>query len=481
MISQRDFIFLYINGRPVQVTGEDLFDSLSNFLRYQYQAVGTKIVCEEGDCGSCTVLLGRFEKGEISYTPVNSCIQYMYQLDCTHIITIEGLKQNGQLNPIQLAMMENHGAQCGFCTPGFVVAMCAMFDQQKPATPQDIRDALAGNLCRCTGYDPIIRSGMAVQTEGLLKLHQLYPNQAMIRDFEDYQTRPIWAEWDGKLFLNPVTLEDALKLKKEYPQAVIVNGGTDIHVLRNKRGYDPDVLLGLSLLPDLSNLSVENEVLCVGARVRLAQLETFVRELIPELYKILVVFGSPQIKQAGTLAGNIANGSPIGDTLPFLFVMNAEIELSSTKGVRHLPISAFYLGYKQFAMEADELITQIRIPLCKKHDILKLYKVSKRKHLDISSFTAAFHMTQTGTIIQSIKIAYGGVGPVIMRLPKTESFLQGKPFLVETFQQAGQVAQQEITPISDVRGSKDFRLQLAENILLKYYYDITNAETAVSV
>jgi len=232
--------------------------------------------------------------------------------------------------------------------------------------------------------------------------------------------------------------------------------------------------MSVSNIEGMQDIKVVDGNLIVGGKVTLTQLEVFVKDLIPELYQMLWVFGSPQIKNAGTLAGNIANASPIADTLPFLFVMNAEIGLTGKGGTRFVNINKLYKGYKKLDMTEDELISQIRIPLPKKEEVLKLYKVSKRKNLDISSFTAAMLMRKSADKIESINIAYGGVAAVVLRLPKTEEFLKGKSISEETFKSAGQIARGEITPISDVRGSSDFRYQLAENILSKFFHECGN-------
>jgi xanthine dehydrogenase small subunit len=470
----RDKILLYINGERHQVGGSAAFAPVTDYLRYTLEQTGTKVVCAEGDCGACTVLLGRLKDGEIAYKPVNSCIQYLYQLDCSHIVTIEGLREKTDLNPVQEAMVACHGAQCGYCTPGMVVTMCALFEEKQgngdvtPATEKDIRNALTGNLCRCTGYESILKAGMAVETAKVARLPKLYPPQEMIEDFTRHQRQALRLEADGRVFYNPVTLEEAVGFKKNHPNATIISGGTDVSVFCNKRDFEPPVVMGLSNLPGLESITVEGGRLIVGARASLADLERFVPDIFPELHAMLEVFGSPQIKHAGTLAGNIANGSPIGDTLPFLFVMEALVEVIGTAGTRTININELYTGYKTLALLPDELITRILIPLPEPREELKLYKVSRRKHLDISTFMAAIRMRRQGENIERIRLAYGGVGPVILRLPRTEAFLTGKPFTEGTFEAAGQLAKEEITPISDVRGSRDFRMQLAENILMKF-------------
>lgn len=481
----RNFIQLYINGKPYQISGDTAFLSLANYLRYERQATGTKIVCEEGDCGACSVLLGRPKDGQMVYHPVNSCIQFLYQLDGTHIVTVEGLKLGNDLNPVQQAMVDEHGAQCGYCTPGFVVTLCGLLDS-KPAqlSCQDIKDGLTGNLCRCTGYEPILRAGMSVEIPQIQSLQSLYPPQAMLNEFEARQQESVKIESGGRIFFKPVTLDEAAMFKAEHPGTAIVSGGTDVGVICNKRGVEYAVLMSTAHLPGIRAIESQTasdgcEVLRVGAGVTLAELERFIKDRVPEFYRILNVFGAPQIKNAGTLAGNIANGSPIGDSLPFLMVMDATVELTGTQGSRSVNMNQLYKGYRTLDIQPDELITHIQIPLPVEGELLKLYKVSKRKHLDISAFTAAIRLTVLNKEITSARLAYGGVGPVVMRLPETEAFLVGKPVSEQVFREAGRLARQEVTPISDVRGSQAFRLQLAENILMKFYFDACAEPEAV--
>lgn len=478
----RNSLLLYINGQPCRVEGQTAFMSLANFLRYERGATGTKIVCEEGDCGACSVLVGRAEQGKLVYQPINSCIQFLYQLDCAHIITVEGLKMDNALHAVQTAMVEHHGAQCGYCTPGFVVSMCAMFQQgtEKPSC-QEVRDGLTGNLCRCTGYEPIIRAALNVDENRVTPLETLYPSEGMLKAFEAAQAEPVLIQAEERTFYKPVSLESAVEFKASHPETVIISGGTDLGVQCNKRGIEPASILSTAHLPDLDTLravtdAAGREVLEIGARVSLSVLERFVELRIPQFFKILNVFGAPQIKNAGTLAGNIANGSPIGDSIPLLMVMDAEVEVLGEAGLRRININRLYKGYRTLDLKPDELITRIWLPVPSPAETLRLYKVSRRKHLDISAFTAAIRLTIEDGRIQSARLAYGGVGPVVLRLRETEAFLTGQPVNESIFREAGKLARQEVTPISDVRGSSGFRSQLAENMLLKFYLETQEAE-----
>lgn len=467
----RDTVLVHINGIPHRLGSELAFQTVARFLRYDARATGTKIVCEEGDCGACTVLVGRRENGGLRYRPVNSCIQFLFQLDCAHVVTVEGLTRGGVLTPLQDSMVRCHGAQCGYCTPGFVMAMAGMFETTAQPTAADVRCALTGNLCRCTGYESIITA--ALDVTGQPKIEALYPSEPILAAIAEVEREPVRIA----NFSKPARLADAIAFKAAHPKAVIVQGATDFGVWCTKRGYVPEAVLSLDAIEGLGEMEIADGVLAVGGRVSLAQFESVAGDLVPQLGPIMDRFGSPQIKNVGTLAGNIANASPIADTLPFLFVTDAKLELTGLAGARIVPIRDFYVGYKKLDLRADELITRILIPLPGDGETLRLYKISKRSHLDISTFTAAMLMRRdvasTGGRIVSMRVAYGGVGPVVLRLRQTEEFLAGKPVSRETFSAAGEVARGEIAPISDVRGSKEMRLQLAENILTKFYYDIS--------
>jgi len=466
----RDHLLLHVNGVPHRIDGPRAFQTLSRFLRYDQRATGTKIVCEEGDCGACTVLIGRVSRQAglpvLHYVPVNSCIQFLFQLDCTHVVTVEGLARGGELTPVQDAMVRCHGAQCGYCTPGFIMAMAGMYEETSQPTAHDVRAALTGNLCRCTGYEPIVKAGLEATSQP--KIEQLYPGAPILEAIRAHEREPVRIGH----FFKPADLESAIRFKSENPKCVIVQGATDFGVWCNKRGFVAEAMLSLDAVEGLGDIRHDDGTLIVGGRASLADFERAVRDLIPELAPIMDRFGSPQIKNAGTLAGNIANASPIADSLPFLFVTNASLDLTGLAGTRTVAIADFYLGYKKLDLRPDEIITRIVIPLPSKNETLRLYKISKRSHLDISSFTAAMLMTRNDGRVDSIRIAYGGVAPVVLRLPKTEEFLAGKALARETFAEAGEIARGEVAPISDVRGSRDFRLQLAENVLQRFYYDV---------
>lgn len=472
-----DHILIWVNGRRHEVRGREAFLSLSDYLRRVHGLTGTKIVCSEGDCGACTVLIGRTaEDGErLVYRPIDSCIQFMFQLDGTHIVTVEGLGGEKEPSPVQQAMIECHGSQCGFCTPGFVVAMTGLLEDCDELDESAMRCGLTGNLCRCTGYSPIIDAGRKVDVSQHQRVDDLYPDAQMLREFAERRGRPIEvsAEWDDEehSFTSPPDLDTALACLGAHPDAMIVAGATDIGVRINKSLSIPRQILDLNRVAELEGVALENGELALGSRASWTAIEGVCQDNVPEFHKIVSVFGAPQIRHVGTIGGNIANASPIADSLPFLFVMDAMLELRSAGGRRRVNINDFYKGYKKFDLRPGELIAQVRIPLPAEDELLRLYKVSRRRDLDIASFTAAIRIRLDGDTIADAAVAFGAVGPTVIRARKTESFLRSRPLNEDTMRIAGDVAVAEITPISDVRGAADYRYQLTRNVLLKFYHE----------
>ncbi len=488
----RDQVVLWVNGQRREVRGSDCFLNLADYLRQRLGLVGTKVVCSEGDCGSCTVLVGRPSVGQAflparqtgmpapRYQPIDSCIRFLFQLDGTHVVTVEGLSADSGLTPVQQAMVDCHGTQCGFCTPGFVMSMAALCEEQsgRPFEERAWRQGLTGNLCRCTGYTPILEAGRQVVSKDGWRLSELYPVAPLVRELGRLSADTLdlrgQCEAGERRAYCPATLEDALAFRAAHPSAKVVAGATDVGVQWNKRTIEPLLVMDLNRVSELEGVSVhedgEGRWLLAGARATWTELLEVCQSESPEFAKIVSVFGSPQIRHVGTLGGNLINASPIADSLPFLFVMDAELELASVTGRRRVSINRFYRGYKQFDLRNDELLVSVRIPLPAPGEMLRLYKVSRRRDLDIATFTAAIRLRLEGERIAEAALAYGAVAPTVVRLPQTEAFLIGRPFDEQTLHEAGNVAVREISPISDVRGSADYRLQLARNVLLKFYH-----------
>lgn len=475
----RNHVSLFVNGKLHQVTGADAFLSLSEFLRRRLALTGTKVVCSEGDCGSCSVLCGRAGDKEFTYLPVDSCIQFVFQLDGTHIVTIEGLSHNGQLTPVQQAMVDCHGSQCGFCTPGFVMAMTALACEAAPGTTIDWSRGLTGNLCRCTGYVPILAAGHACEGVPQIALNELYPPKEILAASRQQADEPFKVVDDSsqpvRRALGPVTLADAVAQRTQYPDAALVAGATDLGVQVNKRKLSPYTFIDLNRIADLDKITLTRDgtscQLRAGARATWTQLGEVLQHEVPELHEMISIFGSPQIRHVGTIGGNLANASPIADSIPFLMVMEAELELLGPDGLRRVNINQFYKGYKELDLLPGELIAAVHVTLPMPEECLRLIKVSRRRDLDISTMTAAIRLQIDNDQIEQASVALGGVGPTVVRATQTEHFLAGQPLTEATMHQAGDIACSEIAPISDVRGSAEFRYQLTRNVFLKLFHE----------
>jgi xanthine dehydrogenase small subunit len=467
----RDYLILWINGVRRQVRGEDAFLTLSDFLRGRLGLVGTKIVCSEGDCGACTVLVAT-PTGR-RHLPIDSCIRFVFQLDGCHVVTVEALARDGALAPVQQAMIDCHGSQCGFCTPGFVMTMAGACESG-PAGACDWREELSGNLCRCTGYLPILEAGaQAAAVPGWLAAR--FPSAEWAAEAAALARDSLEISAGDRRVFCPTTLAEAVALRRAHPTARVVAGATDLGVLWNKGRLRADEWLDLNRVAELGGIAVDREGpsgrIVAGALATWTDCIGVCDEHCPEFSAILRTFGGPQIRHVGTFGGNIVNGSPIADSLPLLFAMDAEVELRSAAGTRRVGIGPFFKGYRQVDLRPDELLTRVLVPLPGPHELLSLSKVSRRKDLDISTFTAAIRISLDGDRIAAAAIAYGGVGPTVLRLPRTEAFLAGRPFTEESFRRAGELAVGEIAPLSDVRGTADYRLQLARNVLLKFFHE----------
>ena len=478
-------MLLYVNGQRFEIRGEAAFASLTDFLRKELQLTGTKVVCAEGDCGACTVLVSRLDGDTLRYEPVDACIQFLYQLDGKYVVTVEGLQTaqgdsasgaagDGRVSRLAMRLLHarlRHG-------PRRPVRATCPRGKRVAANGPDRQPVPLHWLPADPDRWPVRRSKNSGRVRRALLAEKCGRRSAQTcRGWHLDSSALLRGRDKRRTFFAPRNLEEASAFKARNPEAIIVSGGTELGVLRNKRGLDPPTLLSLANVPGLATIANTEDGVSIGANVTWTQVEQFAKETLPEFYKIIIRFGSPQIRNVSTLVANVAHGSPIADSLPFLCVMDAELELAGRAGRRQVSINKFYKGYKVKDLAADEIITRVLFPLPAADELLKLYKVSKRNDLDIASFGAAIRVRHAGEIITRAQVAYSGVAPTVTRLPATEAFLQGKLLTEATFREAGRVARSEIQPISDVRGSRDFRLVLAENILRKFYFECLGAET----
>lgn len=508
-MKSRSEITFYLNGQRQDLSGPDLLMPVADFLRTRRLLTGTKIVCAEGDCGACTALIAHPEKSSTKtaasrdgrhFQSLNTCIYPVLALDGCHLVTVEGLtggltgglageltngpaekQKPATLHPVQDAMAKCHGSQCGFCTPGFVCAMTAMIEEAQrkgktgPLAEKKIKNALTGNLCRCTGYLPIIEAAKTLEPAKITSLRARYFSKEERGTLSKLTKQPVRIETQNLLgekllILLPTTMNDAVKLRARYKDLKIVAGATDLGVQVNKGRTKLQAVMSLQNIPSLWQIKRSKSTTLVGARVSLTALQQDLEKHDPELNRILNIFASPQIKNTGTLVGNVVNGSPIGDTIPYLMAMDAKVLARGPGGKRAIAMSEFYLGYKKLALKPGELVEGIEIPHLKNSERIKLYKVSLRKDLDISAVTLAIRLGGRKTI-ETARIVFGGVGPTVVRLKDVEKSWLGQSLTqeqVETLLQdlSKQIAM-KVNPISDVRGSRDYRLRLCRSLLLK--------------
>ncbi|MEM9407005.1 MAG: FAD binding domain-containing protein [Acidobacteriota bacterium] len=472
----RNQVSFFLNGEPVDVSGAEAALTLSDFLREHRRMTGTKVVCAEGDCGACTVLCARPRDGmPFRYRSLDSCIQFVYQLDGAHVVTVEGLSDGDELHPVQQSMVDHFGSQCGFCTPGFVGALTELAEVHSGGSAMleesALRRGLTGNLCRCTGYVQILEAGRSLDLASYSPLSARYDEEAIASALRERCADSAGVPLGGATAYLPRSLPEALALRAAHPEARIVAGATDLGVQNNKGRLPPGDRIVLGGVPELRRTSREENCLSLGAAASWSAVRRAVAEDFPQFDRLLDLFGAPQIRHAGTLGGNLMNASPIADSLPFYFVTDSIFEVAGLRGARYVAAADFYKGYKETALAPDELLVRVKVPLEAAADDLRLLKVSRRRDLDISTFTAALLLRTDGDRITVARVALGGVGPVVLRLPRTERLLEGETLSEELFARAGAEARSEIEPISDVRGAADYRLRLAENALRRFGFE----------
>ena len=468
----RNVCVLSINGQHHEIAGEHACMMLVDFLREKLRLVGTKIVCSEGDCGACSVLCWRDGSEPKVFSPINACIVPIIQLDCCHIITVEALKNHHTLSAIQQALVHHHGSQCGFCTPGFVIALTALKQNQKKPSQQQIKNALTGNLCRCTGYKPIIDAALSLEGQSNNLLSHI-----PLKDFSAERTTSMHIKTSQHKIYAPTTLKDALSYRKEH-MSLIQGGATDLGVAHNKHKKSHGALLSLHLIGDLYAIKEHKGQIHVGARVTLANVRKFLLQRCPEIASFIDIFASPQIKTMATLVGNLANASPIGDTIPFLLVTDGQVVVKSLDHTRTIPLTSFYQGYKITDLKPNEIITSVIFSLPKSSDFFRLKKVSTRKDLDISTVNAAFLLSMNGPVVSQAKIAFGGVFERAIRLVNTEHMMVGKVLNDMLIEQVCASFEQELKPISDLRGSSHYRLALAKGLFMNVAQEMMHGQPA---
>ena len=463
-------IHLMVNGQAKKIEALQPDTTLLEFLRSELNLFGTKEGCAEGDCGACTVIQGRLQGDQLVFQPVNACIMLLPMADKSVIKTVEGIaKEDGTLHPVQQAMVDYHGSQCGFCTPGFVMSLYSGWLNRVDFSASSLDDLLAGNLCRCTGYGPIVKAGQSLADQTLRKwdIERLDEEKAYLKSCEtlpelNYKAR-------GVSYLAPSTKDRFAQAYLEQPDAQIIAGATDIGLWVTKQNKKLCAFLSIQGVVELASIIEQTEGFYIGAAATHKQAADTLVAHFPTLGELWRRFGSMQVRASGTVGGNIANGSPIGDLAPALIALDADLVLRRGREERTLKLEEFYLSYGQQNRQQSEWVDGLFIPKLPKDWRFNCYKLSRRFDQDISAVMGAFNLKVEGNRIMDVKIAFGGMAGIPQRAPSLEKVLIGQTLAPKQCDDRfiDEALATDFSPLSDVRASADYRLLSARNLVQK--------------
>jgi len=466
-----NFISFVREDRIIEIKNPDPNETLLNYIRTKLKKTGTKEGCAEGGCGACTVVIGELKNNEINYRAINSCITLLPTLQGKQLILVEDLiSKDGSLHPVQEAMVNYHGSQCGFCTPGFVMALFSMFKQYSKFNNEIIKDSIAGNLCRCTGYQPIIKAAKSLKNKNKIDHFSENINNTN-KLLKKINNKEIIIYKGEKKYFAPRYVKELKKILKKNNNLNFLSGGTDLSLNITKERKDINSIVYMNSIHELNYIKNNTKYIEVGATTPLTDFENYIKKYYPDFTKILKRYGSPQIRNVATVAGNIATASPIGDCLPLLLSLNAQIILQDFKKTKILFLDDFFISYRKTKLKKNQFIHSIRVPLFEKN-IFKAYKVSKRFDDDISSVCAVFNLEIVKNKIEAARIAYGGMDAIPKRAKFCEKILLNSSLNDQTINKAKQALEKDFKPINDMRASGLYRMEVAKNLLEKCYIEI---------
>lgn len=446
-----------------------------NYLRLEERRCGTKEGCAEGDCGACTVVVGKLEGETLRYRAVNACIQFVAALDGCQLLTVEDLSsQQNTLHPVQQALVDHNGTQCGFCTPGFVMSLFALYHEPKKTAAHDIDERLAGNLCRCTGYGSIVTAATEICAQD--------PDDRFAQQRDDTISQLTKLQAGPALRLRgpdghydaPENLADLSAAVLAHPDATLVAGGTDVGLWVTKKHRHLEHVISTTRVRELQEITCRNDMIEIGAAVTYSEALTTLAQHIPQFASLIERIGSAQIRNAGTIGGNIANGSPIGDTPPVLIALGAKLCLRRGEQTREILLEDFFQAYGKQDLQSGEFVEKVLVPLPEQNARFFVYKISKRFDQDISAVCAAIYVRLSGErepTVEQLRIAFGGMAGIPARARKTEKCLLGECWSEASIEQAASALSKDFDPLTDLRASREYRLRVSQNLLRRAFLE----------